>query len=92
MKTLLNQNVIDLSILLILYDNLLASALFEYLMLKINNFLNKFIFISRMKKNSKMKPLPIESAMTVGIYALRTWVEAAWSFSILSFNTHVPVT
>lgn len=44
-------------------------------MLKINNFLNKFIFIFRMKKNSKMKFLLIESVMIVGIYVFRIWVE-----------------
>lgn len=43
-KPLLNQNFIDLSILLILYDNLLASALFEYLMLKMNNFFKQVHF------------------------------------------------
>lgn len=62
-------------ILLIFYDNLLVFVLFEYLMLRINNFLNKFIFIFRMKKNSKMKFLLIESVMIVGIYVFRIWVE-----------------
>lgn len=78
-------------ILLIFYDNLLVFVLFEYLMLKINNFLNKFIFIFRMKKNSKMKFLLIESVMIVGIYVFRIWVEVVWSFSILFFNIYVLV-